>query len=438
MKTAQRGYSLVELSVVLLALGLVIVGLAMYWQQTEGLRVKAVQASVQQQAKDAAVGFMYARYRLACPAIDANGLEDCGSAANLNAVGFVPWRTLGMANPAAGQLRYGVYRAPNATDAHLDQDLGAAKDRMNPLRARTPNPAPTNGRAPNGNTPPAPDPAENLLGHTYSGNWNAPLNTNCIASNPVPCPATATSSSANMIDMCLALNRIAGQSAAPAGSLAVSYASGRRPVAFVIASPGLLDADANGNAFDGLNASASNASPTFEPNSREASSNYDDQVMVVSALELFSLHSCAAGLAAISHSHMNLATSGFMMERAYYDFRDQLDVQVLLAGADVAASLAGTAGAAAGVVAGATEIVAATGDTTLSAGARSFQIALSIAATVVAGIGVAAALVATGLSAAGLVEAQAAWDGFAANTTAMTTLATSIANNALTADAFGF
>lgn len=437
MKLMQRGYSLVEVSIVLLALGLVLIGITLYWQQTESQRVKAVQSSLQQQTKDAAMGFMYARYRLACPAVDAGGIENCGTAAAPNAVGFVPWRSLGMANPAAGFLRYGVYRVPNAA-ANLDQDLTVARDRMNPLRVRTPNPVPANGTAPNPNRPPAPNAVENFLGHTYSGNWAAPLNTDCVASNPMPCTANVTSSAANMIDMCLALNGLASENLVPITALGVDFAGTRRPAAFVIASAGLLDADADGNAFDGLNALASNAAPTFEANSREVSTTYDDQVTVVSALELFSLHSCAGGLAAASHSHMNAATAGFMMERAYYDFRDQLGVQILLASADVVASLAGTASAAGGVVAGAGEIISATGDTILTAGARSFQIGMAIAATVIAAIGVAAAIVSTGLAAAGFIQATAAWGAFATNTTEMTNLAISIGNNALIADAIGF
>ena len=145
MKQHQRGYSFVEVGIVLVALGLVLVAASLYWQQSAGLKVKAMQSSLQQQVKDAATGFMYARYRLACPALDANGVENCGSAASPNSVGYAPWRTLGLTDPRAGQIRYGVYREANATDAPLDRDLAVAKDRMNPLRVRTPSPKPSNG-----------------------------------------------------------------------------------------------------------------------------------------------------------------------------------------------------------------------------------------------------------------------------------------------------
>lgn len=437
MKKLQRGYSLVEVSVVLLALGLIVIGITLYWQQTEGVRVKATQASLQQQVKDSAMGFMYSRYRLPCPAADTAGVENCGTPGALNAVGFVPWRTMGMANPAAGFLRYGVYRAPDGS-AQLDQDLAVIRDRMNPLRVRTPNPAAQNGTAPNTRSPPAPNPVENLLGDTYSGNWASPLNTSCIPSNPTPCAPSVNSSSVNMIDVCLALNRVAAQGVSPANALGVNFAGTRRPAAFVIASAGMLDADADGNAFDGLNAIASNAAPTFEAGSRQISNTYDDQVTAVSALELFTLHSCAAGLAAASHSHMNVATAGFMMERAFYDYRDQLGVKILLATADIAASAAGVASAAGSVISAIGAGISASGDTVLTAGARSFQIGLAVAAGVVGGIAVVAAAVCVGLAAVNLVDATTAWNDFAANTTAMTELAASIANNALIADAIGF
>ncbi len=435
MKQQQRGYSLVEISVALVALGIILIAATLYWQQSAGLRVKAIQTSLQQQVKDAATGFLYARYRLACPAVDANGVESCASG---NAVGFVPWRTLGLSDPTAGQMRYGVYREANAVDAHLDRDLAAAKDRMNPLRVRTPSPKPRNGPVPNSNSPPAPSPNTNLLGHTYSGDWNAPLNASCIPSDPVPCSATATSNSANMVDVCLALNGIASLDNATAAQLAVNIGGSRRPAALVIAAPGLLDADADGNALDGLNALASNAAPTFEANSKVISTTYDDQVMAVSALELFSSYSCAAGLAAISHGHMNVATAGFMTERAYYDFRDQLGVQVALAAADIAANLAGVSAAVGSVITATGEGLSAAGDTAFSAGARSFQIGLAIAAGV---LGIASGVLAgisTGLAETGLIEAGIAYGEFADVTAAMTELAIVIGNNALLADAIGF
>lgn len=438
MKQRIRGYSLIEIAVVLTALGIILVGAALYWQQSFGVRAQIVQSSLQQQARNAVTGFLYANYRLPCPAADAMGVESCGTLAAPNAVGFLPWRSLGMSNPELGQLKYGVYREATTSPSN-DKDLAVLRDRMEVLRTATPSPRPTNGIAPNIGSPPAPSPTLSLVGYSYSGNWASPLNASCNASlDPACATPSAGSSAVNMIDICVSLHSLSQLTAAGAGRLAVNLAGARLPVAFVVAAPGLLDADADGARFDGLNASATNALPTFDASSRPSSTTYDDQVMGVSAQELFSQLSCGAGLSAVSHSHFNVATSGLMFERALYDYRDQLDVQTALALADVAASAAGVASAAAGIVAGAKEIVSATGDTVLSAGARSFQIALAVGATVVAGIGAVLAAGAAILSEANAIVALDAWVEFGSDTTAMTDLAISINQNALLADAIGF
>ncbi len=438
MKKHTQGYSLIEIAVVLTALGIILIGATLYWQQSFGARAQVVQSSLQQQARNAVTGFLYANYRLPCPSADALGMESCGTSAAPHAVGFLPWKTLGMSGPELGQLKYGVYRDATVNPS-TDKDLATLRDRMQVLRTATPSPRPTNGEAPNAGSPPAPSPTLSLVGYSYSGDWTNPLNASCNASVDPSCATpSAGSSSVNMIDICLSLHSVSQLTSAGAGRVAVNLAGSRLPVAFVVVAPGLLDADANGDRFDGLNASATNALPTFEASSRPSSPTYDDQVAGVSAQELFSQLSCGAGLSAISHGHFNVATSGLMFERALYDYRDQLDVQVALAQADVAASLAGTFSAAASIVAGAGEIVSATGDTVLSAGARSFQIGLSIAATVVAGLGTVAAIASTVLSGLNLTTAQNAWNDFASNTTAMTDLAISINQNALLADAIGF
>ena len=138
MKHRMMGFTLVELSMVLLALGLILPGAVIFWQLSERHRVTAVQTDAQQQSRDAVVGFLHANYRLPCPAANTLGVEDCAATRQ---VGFVPWRSLGLPRPQAGGLRYGVYRAPSAAGAAtapLDQDLAVARDRMNPLRVRTP------------------------------------------------------------------------------------------------------------------------------------------------------------------------------------------------------------------------------------------------------------------------------------------------------------
>ena len=254
------GFTLVELSVVLLALGLILPGAVIFWQLSERQRVTTAQMDVQKQARDSLLGFMHSNYRLPCPAANALGLEDC---ANTRQVGFFPWRTLNLPRPEAGALRYGVSRVPNATSAPLDEDLAVRQDRMNPLRVRTPDPKPANADAPNPKAPPIPATGAGLLGATYSGDDAAPLNTACNAANAPPCPL-GVENAVNLIVICLALNRGGDDLVPAAGRLATQVGANRRAAAFVIAAPGMLDADGNGAAFDGANATANNANPTFE------------------------------------------------------------------------------------------------------------------------------------------------------------------------------
>lgn len=438
------GFTLVEISVILLALGLILPSAALYWQFLQQQQVSTGQMDAQQQTRDALVGFLHANYRLPCPAVDALGIESCIQGAGLHQVGFVPWRTLGLPRPEAGQLRYGVYREYSAT-AHTDRDLASLRDRMNPLRVTNPSPEPENNDAPNPILKTfIPIPSNTLLGATQSKNPATPFDAACDLSVNPPC-STAEADKAravNLIDTCLALNTAAQIQNATPSQLAVNVqingSTVRRPVAFVLVAPGLLDADGDNQPFDGANATASSSNPTFESPGMATSHVYDDVVMAVSHAELFSELQCGAGLSATSHSHFNAATGSFLLERAFYDYRDQLDVAVKLADADVFAAAAGTASAASGVLDGAKEILSATADTTMTFGGRAAQIGLAAAGTAAAALATGAAVKATLDSQESLDEAKTVHQDFAQRTTAMTKLSQSINRNTLIADAIGF
>ncbi|MDP3226546.1 MAG: prepilin-type cleavage/methylation domain-containing protein [Acidovorax sp.] len=436
MKRHMMGFTLLELSVVLLALGLILPGAVIFWQLQERQRVTAVQMDAQQQSRDAVLGFLHANYRLPCPAADTTGAEACFDGVDPRQMGYVPWRTLGLPRPEAGALRYGVFREPSAT-AHQDRDLAVARDRMNPLRVRTPFPVPQNRDAPNDDAPPIPTATEGLLGITYSGNDAAPLNSPpCNPADNPACPL-GVAGAVNLIDVCLALNTASQTLTPPAGLLATNLRGVRQSVAFVIVAPGMLDADGDGRAFDGANATATSAAPTFEAPGIAVSNTYDDIVMSSSHAELFSELHCGAALSAVAHAHFNAATGAFVLERALYDYRDQLYVAVKLAESDLAAATAGLAGGAASVADAAKEMLSATADTTMSAGARAVQIGLAAAGIVAAAAGLATAIDAEIDAIASLAEARRVHTAFAARTTAATELSTSVNRNTLTADAIG-
>lgn len=455
MKRRMLGFTLVELSVILLALGIILPGAVIFWQLAERHRVAGVQMDVQQQSRDALVGFLHSNYRLPCPAVDTMGVESCIDGGTLRQVGYLPWRTLDLPRPEAGALRYGVYREPSGAaiaEASADRDLAVARDRMNPLRVRTPSPIPKNyvdddttkdafftgyQHTPNSNAPPVPEVQSSLtsvLGMTQSGDDAAPLNSLCDASGNPPCPL-GVQRAVNLIDICLALNTASDALVAPAGRLATQAGGTRRTAAFVLVAPGLLDADGDGRAFDGANATASDANPTFAAPQQAVTNHYDDIVLAASHTELFTELHCGAALSAIVHGHFNAATGAFVMERAMYDYRDQLYIALVMARADVVSAAAGIAAAAAQSLDAAKEMVSAVADTTLSAGARSFQIALAAVGIGLAVASDAAAIAAQIDAVQSLDQAQQVYDDFAARTTAMTNLSRSVNVNALTADA---
>lgn len=122
----QRGYSLVELAIVLAIMG--VVGVVI-WSLPLLLRPVAqgdFVASELQMAEQSLAGFVLNNNRLPCPDTVGDGLEHC----NANFIGSLPFKTLGYA--PSQTLRYGVYRNANAAAAS-DADLAILKDRYTPL-----------------------------------------------------------------------------------------------------------------------------------------------------------------------------------------------------------------------------------------------------------------------------------------------------------------
>ncbi|KQR63023.1 type II secretion system protein [Acidovorax sp. Leaf160] len=314
----QAGFSLVEMGVALGILGLLVLAFAVYWRMSAQEKTAAQERDLLEIAERAAVGFVHANFRLPCPAADASGNEDCSAARQ---VGFLPWRTLGVPDARAGQLRYGVHRAPDATQPWLDMDLTQSKDRLRP--------AFTVGLPP-------------ILPQV---------------------PLALDPANANLLDFCYAAT-LASNAAANPAALGVMDTSGvRRAVAFTVAAPGMLDADGDGNPFDGRQASATSASPTFDAANRPASNGYDDRVVAVPFNALFAQLQCGQALSAVSHSHVNAATAAAFMQRALIDYQRQLEIAALLAGAGVASGTAGVLSASAGLssaVAGSANAVAFT------------------------------------------------------------------------------
>lgn len=236
-----RGFSLIELTVVLLIIG--VIGAALWQILPMFARLPAIarlNATSLEQAEAALNGFVLAHGRLPCP--DASsagtaGTEDC-SGTN---VGWLPERTLGL--NLDERVRYGVYRSAASAIAN-DADLATLKNRYTPLL-----------------------PYAALAART---------------------PSLSFTQSSNGLDFCKAL---VNMSRSPGGSLTAG--SSAIPVAYALATGGPADADGDGSPFDGQN----RTSAGFAIQGAAKTASYDDDTRTVGAVELFGRLGCATRLA---------------------------------------------------------------------------------------------------------------------------------------------
>lgn len=238
-----KGFSLIELAVVIVIVGLIIAAIPIlvpnFSQLFSEKRSIDNTVLIGQNLK----GFAITHSRLPCPDINNDGLEDCADAVQ---VGTVPHKTLNLADTATNiygiPLQYGVYRAATLIDS-TDADLAVLKDRYAPIL-----------------------------------------------------PDGETSSHSNGLDFCWAL-RNAIQSANSELYPHVTV-SGPLNQAFILADAGYFnaDADAADNLFDGINATGVG----FEDPQKPITAYYDDRVYSVGFHQLSGELGCQALI-----SHVN-------------------------------------------------------------------------------------------------------------------------------------
>lgn len=362
---SQRGSSLIELSIVVAVLGVVAIGAALWSNVASRETAVAADRDLLEISERAAIGFAHAHYRLPCPSSNNGGLEDCTT----GQFGYFPWRTVGVPQISAGKLRYGIYRNPNAASPWLDMDLAVNLHRLRPLFME-------------GAQPFLPDVSDrtvllttNLIDFCYAVT---------LASNTVSSSNPTSSTTAAVPKLLAVLDKDNSQIS--------------RPVAFVIAASGQSSANSNGNPFGGINATASSANPTFESTNRAQTATYDDRVSAVSFDTLFSQLDCGQGLSAIGHSHVNTATAAAFMQQAAIDYKVQLKILDLLAGAGVASSTASVLSAAAGLSLAVAEVATSVGGAAATEGFESFSIPFSVASLVSNTLAVASAAINLGMS----------------------------------------
>ncbi len=258
------GYSLVEMSLVLVVIGIVgffsIRFLSQIGTQTLNQQFK----NDLERANQGLIGFVLANSRLPCPDTNNDGNEDCASA---NKQGLLPVNTLGIESNGQSKrgmtIRYGVFRKANAT-LSSDTDLAQLKDRYEPLL-----------------------------------------------------PNLETSNQLSGLDFCLALKKA---SLGASDATQVNVGSVTTNMAYVLADGGLLDANNDGNLFDGVNATGIK----FEQPHKSHKNNYDDNVVAVSFNELSGRLNCPKVLSQTNGAARAsfAAYDMWLLATQYKEFRD--------------------------------------------------------------------------------------------------------------------
>lgn len=361
MHSRKRGFSLVEMSIVLVIIGAI--GMVL-WKFIPNFKhlpaIARLTATSLDNAENALNGYILAHDRLPCPATTAGGVEDCGASGE-----WLPTRTLGLS--LSEPVRYGVYRVANATDVTQDADLASPvqKDRYTPLLP----PSTVSAAAIAADLALIPD---TVLPTVLPSAWATPLGM------PVP-----FISQKNGLDFCKALLNV---KPIPVADLTAGLQ--QVPIAYGLAVAGAGDADGDGSPFDGLNRSAGQ----FELGGAARNATYDDETRTVGAGELMTHLGCATRLSNINGA-ARATYAAYDIDRfaiMYASFRafdlvvmqgnvDQANAGLVMASVSLAISVAGTAIAVAQAVTdkGATAYVAAAG-AFISTGVAAYGLAQAI------------------------------------------------------------
>jgi prepilin-type N-terminal cleavage/methylation domain-containing protein len=240
-----KAFTLIELSVVLIIVGIIISSAQAFYRATikttNYIKIDSQLASINQSL----ITFALQNKRLPCADVDGNGYEgsgngNCGSTA-LYQTGSVPYKTLEMNQMSNTQTQlmkrdivYGVYRNPNVVVIN-DADLSRAIDRTSD------------------------SPGSQYYINNYDfikalSNANAqPKSTSYVYTTGVGANENCTTTIT-------------------------------RNYAYILASAGIEDADNNGNVYDGVNNNLKQdgtGSKCFVSSKRRMNNQYDDKVLVM-------------------------------------------------------------------------------------------------------------------------------------------------------------
>jgi type II secretory pathway pseudopilin PulG len=403
MKTKEGGFSLPELAVIVLILGLLttlswrFVGARLQQRETVAAR------SLLERADWALTGFVLSNHRLPCPAGNASGIEDCGS----GEVGKLPFKTLGMADARAGTIRYGVLRrAAGAPDPEAaTEDPQPPLCRNADLAAKPPGDPPCN--------PPSYGPTHDRFYPLVGWIWDS-FPPSDLPSLPVLTTkdtevkdrefkpvfaANVVLGKVNGIDFCQAL-RVAEDPVPTTGitdHVHVTAGGAARQVAYALALPGALDASGDNAPFDGTLGLA------FDPPQGAQTHSNDDRIRAVSPGVLWNRLGCGEAVAAIGHAQPNAATAAAMLYLALYDYEQVLEQALKLAEANITIASSGVVGAVGSIIDTVSAGLHAAGDTAKTAGGLA---PTSIGAAVLMGVAAATVTVSAALSLTTAVEVR--------------------------------
>lgn len=338
-----RGFSLIEVAVMLVAIGLVSLVLVQFLATATTQRREAAGRDLLQRADDALLAFAMVNSRLPCPAAPGTGVEDC----SIGQVGLLPYRTLGVPDAGARLIRYGVLRRP--ADRKLDADLARRLDRFDPMQ---------------------------VLGGGLATEF--PLG------------------NANGVDLCWALRTAESAPTDPA------FLHVTRPdapttlaghVAYAVALP------PPGRAFGGRQATTS---PAFDSPRRRSGPDHADRVLAVGLDQLWTRMRCGDTLAAASHAHFNAAAAVSVVHASLRDYRGQLAIALKLAEANVDSGAAAVLNGVAGTASAAGGTADTISEGLASTGIVAYRVALGVVAT----IGAVAVTATAGALVAASVEAR--------------------------------
>lgn len=254
----QFGFSLLEMALSLAVLGFLFAMAPVALSVLGSAQSAAPALDRSKLAINSAVGFIIQHDRLPCPDTDSDGVENCDGSRS----GRFPYRTVGLGQPLVNESGFAFHYAAYQ---HANANLVTLQDSYEPL----------------------------LLSGDVSSQQNA-------------------------LDFCqgLRLGLSGGLQTTEPQVQSHTGAGGVNP-AFLFVDPGLLDADREGQAFDGLNATGL----VYESSGRGQSDDYDDRVIAMSFAELAPRLACPQVLARVSAATRE-ANAAYDARRAYAFYRD--------------------------------------------------------------------------------------------------------------------